>query len=495
MQLFVKLFKNSLTQVIILSFLFLCFVSIGIGNEAFWLDESETVMWSYVSLPDLLKITAESNHAPTYYAAMHIWILVGDDSEEWTRFLSALFMTASVPIIYLFGRIVNNHRTGIFCILIFASSPYIYSFAQEARPYAMLVFFGAVSMMCMAMWVRDVIHEKRPEFIGIGWKHKKIKSNLLWLLFIISTTILITTHHTAVLFPVIASAAYFIIMLFSKYRTINFINLFIVNFIIILLYLPFLPFFIISLNLFVQEPISFFYAMNQINMVYGNNSIRITAIIIGFSTIFMLWKWYKYKQWHWMVFLLIMWLGMLVLVACIGIAHGSVLKHRTLIWTFVPLVIMIGAGMTHMKWSYVLVACLVGLNIGGIFLDNSHVKSEWNRIVYNISSEYQTNDAVVICPDYYHKVFLLYWDENTTDLWGYKQGNKEIYPMTDLNSNLTHNRFKSNTYDKEILTAQYDRIWVVLNTAYQPCGDIDYGESVYSIDYGPVEVSLYETGE
>ena len=97
---FIKLSKNSITQVASLTFLFLCFVYIGIGNgnEAFWFDESETVMWSYVSLQDLSKVTAESNHTSIYYAVVYIWRLAGNDSEIWIRFLSALLMAASVPI-------------------------------------------------------------------------------------------------------------------------------------------------------------------------------------------------------------------------------------------------------------------------------------------------------------------------------------------------------------------------------------------------------------
>lgn len=492
MQIFIKLLKNPTIQVISLIFLFLCFVSIGIGNEAFWLDESQTIVWSYVPLSDLPNIAAKSNHASTYYAVMHAWRFIGDDSETWIRFLSALFMAASIPFVYLFGRIVNNHRTGVFCILIFASSSYIYYFAQEARPYAMLVFFGSVSMTCMAMWVRNVIHEKRPEFIGMGWKHGNIKSDLLWLLFIISTLILITIHHTAVLFPVISSSAYFIIMLFSKYRIINFINLLIVNCIIILLYLPFLPFFLISLSSFEQESVLFFYAMRQINMVYGNDSIRISALIIACSVIFMLWKWYTYKQWHWIVFLIIMWLGMLVLVTGIGTTYGSVLKHRTLIWTFVPLVIIIGAGMTHIKWSNILLVCLIVLNMGGIVLDNRNTKSEWDDIASSISSEYKINDAVIICPHYYHKLFLLYWDKDTTNLWGHGRDERKIYLKGDLNNNTPIYRYRNNPYLKDIFTTQYDRIWTITHTGYKLCNNIDYGESIYSTNYGRVKVLLHK---
>ena len=171
-------------------------MSIGIGNESLWLDEAESWVWSLVPLAELSAVTGYSNHAPTYYTTLHGWRLIGGESETWLRLLSALFMALTVPVVYLLARTVSkDHKTGMFSALVFASSPFAYAFGQEARPYAMLTFFGGVGILCIAAKIRECVTGEAPVAVGRGWSEGRIESDLLWLGFMAASLVVITTHH------------------------------------------------------------------------------------------------------------------------------------------------------------------------------------------------------------------------------------------------------------------------------------------------------------
>ena len=171
---------NPAAQVAALTLAAFGLMSIGIGNESLWLDEAESWVWSLVPLAELSAVTGYSNHAATYYATLHGWRLIGGDSETWLRLLSALFMALTVPVVYLLARTVSDHKTGMFSALVFASSPFVYAFGQEARPYAMLTFFGAVGILCMAAKIRECVTGQT-------------ESDLYWPGFMAASLVVITT--------------------------------------------------------------------------------------------------------------------------------------------------------------------------------------------------------------------------------------------------------------------------------------------------------------
>ena len=520
-----KIFSIFQTNIIIIFFIiiFLCAVFIGIDNEPLWLDEAETLMWSHVPLLDLPTVTADSNHMPTYYAIVHGWRLIGNDSEMWLRILPALFIASSIPIIYLLGRIIANNKAGIFSMLVFASSPYIFRFAQETRPYAMLVFFGAVAILCLSVHVRDLIHKKSPNIIGMGWKQHQIKNDLLWVIFVLCTLIMIITHHTALLFPFIAFGSYFIVSCFSIYWKIYWFNIGIAILVLGVMYLPFLPLFITSFGIFEQNSVYIRHGIIQLLSVYGNALMPITTLpIICCSVIFVLWRWLKGNEWQWAFILMSFWIGMLALVLLIGIEYGSVFKERIFIWTFIPLAIMAGVGISMVKWSHVVISLLIIFNLVAIFIYNvggdapwdgitnmiaqqnkfgifvqnhTYAKTPWDEISSHISRQYEKGDTIVLCPDYSHKVFFIYWNKYDIDMWGYNLEKKEVYQMYDLNSNISFNMRTSSTYPVEILDARYDRIWSISRMGNQECLGINYGKIIEHAEWNgfTTEVFLYDT--
>jgi mannosyltransferase len=90
--------------------------------------------------------TSESN-PPLYYVLAWGWAKPFGTGEVGLRSLSALFGAATVPVGYLIGRQLASRRAGLLLAALIAVNPMLIWYSQEARSYALLVFFGALSML------------------------------------------------------------------------------------------------------------------------------------------------------------------------------------------------------------------------------------------------------------------------------------------------------------------------------------------------------------
>jgi mannosyltransferase len=89
--------------------------------------------------------TSESN-PPLYYVLVWGWSKALGTGEVGLRSLSALFGAATVPVGYLIGRQLSTRRVGLILAALLAFNPMLIWYSQEARSYALLVFFAAVSL-------------------------------------------------------------------------------------------------------------------------------------------------------------------------------------------------------------------------------------------------------------------------------------------------------------------------------------------------------------
>ena len=151
----------SKTQSILLSLVFLMLVATAlrffeIDKHALWMDEAYSLWFSRQTLKDLWTVIPTFEpHPPLYYTLLHGWSIFGG-SETALRSLSAIVGIATVPVIYVLGRIVCGPRDGRWvgfgAALILAASPIHVQFGQEARSYAFLAFAVAVTL-CGAAWL------------------------------------------------------------------------------------------------------------------------------------------------------------------------------------------------------------------------------------------------------------------------------------------------------------------------------------------------------
>jgi mannosyltransferase len=120
----------------------------SLGLQSYHHDEVITAMrvipGSFQEMLHRVK-TSESN-PPLYYVLAWGWAKAFGTGEFGLRSLSALFGAATVPVGYLIGRQLTSRRAGLTLAALIALNPMLIWYSQEARSYAPLVFFGALSM-------------------------------------------------------------------------------------------------------------------------------------------------------------------------------------------------------------------------------------------------------------------------------------------------------------------------------------------------------------
>jgi mannosyltransferase len=127
----------------------------GLAAKSLWLDEAVSVEIARLHWPDFFLILwhREANMA-AYYLVLRFWLLLGD-SEGFVRGLSLLFSVATVPILYFVGARLFGRTAGLLAAWLLAINAYHVRYAQEARGYAMVVFFAAVATLLLVRNVQD----------------------------------------------------------------------------------------------------------------------------------------------------------------------------------------------------------------------------------------------------------------------------------------------------------------------------------------------------
>jgi uncharacterized membrane protein len=124
---------------------------------------------------------------PLYYALAWVWTQLTGTGPWGLRSLSALAGVATIPVAFLVGRELRGNRTGCLAAALVAVNPMLIWYSQEARAYALLAFFCALSLLYC-------VRALRPE-------HEDEKRSLvLWGVF---SALALATHYFAV-FPLAA---------------------------------------------------------------------------------------------------------------------------------------------------------------------------------------------------------------------------------------------------------------------------------------------------
>jgi hypothetical protein len=127
-----------------------CLGLIRIGWPALWADELAT--WGMVTIPwgqawPVLQHTDATLGA--YYAVMHVWVSVLGGSDVILRLPSVLAMAGAAGLTAGIGTRLATPRVGLLSGLVFAVLPATSRYGQEARPYALVVFAGALSTLAL----------------------------------------------------------------------------------------------------------------------------------------------------------------------------------------------------------------------------------------------------------------------------------------------------------------------------------------------------------
>jgi uncharacterized membrane protein len=155
---------------------------------------------------------------PLYYALAWVWTQVTGTGPWGLRSLSAIAGVATIPVAYLIGRELRGRRAGLLAAALVAVNPMLIWYSQEARAYALLAFFCALSLLYCVRALR----------VGEELDPRDDKRNLvLWGVF---SALALATHYFAV-FPLAAE----VILLLRRRGRAALAGLWIIAFVAILL--------------------------------------------------------------------------------------------------------------------------------------------------------------------------------------------------------------------------------------------------------------------
>ena len=121
----------------------------SLGVQSYHHDEVITAMRVIPgSFTEMLgEVKGSESNPPLYYVLAWGWAKAFGSGEVGLRSLTALFGAATVPVAFLIGRELASNRAGLIGAALVAVSPMLIWYSQEARSYALLVFFGALALL------------------------------------------------------------------------------------------------------------------------------------------------------------------------------------------------------------------------------------------------------------------------------------------------------------------------------------------------------------
>lgn len=243
-------------------------------DQSMRLDESQSLWQTSHSLGGIIYIVAQDVHLPFYHILLHFWQQWLGDGIATARLLSLLFFAASIPIIYLLGRNYFNKSVGLFAALLFAISPFMNWFGNEARMYSLITFLALVN-----------------QYLFLRIFRKEETSKLIWFGYGLSALIGIYTHYFFIL--LLASQALFFLFNYRQFHQNTWKRF---GLIIIFLLVALAPWaiYVNQLGLasnyrpIIPEPsvISIFNAFSQ--LIAGFHDDRINSLILSFWPILVL---------------------------------------------------------------------------------------------------------------------------------------------------------------------------------------------------------------
>jgi hypothetical protein len=177
--------KRAVLLVWVLSFLALGLRLYRLSDQAFWLDEIYSVLTAKSSWNQIYAHSTQvSNSLPTYFLILRAILPESNTDIEWVaRLPSALAGALSVPVfiglVYCWRR---NTRVALLAGLLLAVNPLHIWYSQEARAYALMLFFGLLAMLFLEL----ALFSRRSEWLT---------------LYLFSVFPAVALHRSALIFP------------------------------------------------------------------------------------------------------------------------------------------------------------------------------------------------------------------------------------------------------------------------------------------------------
>lgn len=491
--------------------------------KGMWLDETISVWLAAHPIPEMLQwVLRIDQHPPLYYLLLHYWMaLIGNTAYD-VRLLSVLFGAGTIPIIYLIGKRLSGSVMGVAAAVILALSPFHIYYAQEARMYTFLTFNAAVAIYALVRLLTDP-NSARPigsqlrEYLlalrasepvkqdarsaqefsykdesrsqsGLkGWIFRRrwlpiqmIETDLAWVAFIVFSTATMLSHNTAILFPFATNLIVLGLMLVQRNRKSgtepvlqapSFWNWVKAQIGILLLWSPWLFSFIkqaraVQERFWIPEP-----TWDLIIQVL-KNFLNASAPLPD-SQARLIWSLY-------------------ILVLCLGLIHfrkrfsqfillaalfalpilGELIVSiwrpifwgRTLIWTTIPLFLILAAGVAQFRFRFLIMIVLGTLSTINLFGASDYFrfyqKEDWSTAAGYVANFAEKDDLVLFNSNFVEIPFNYYFE---TYEEGYSiQVEKRGLPLDLFDSGIPEPLMTTQDIPGLIaLLNEHERVWLV----------------------------------
>ena len=196
----------------------------GLAEKSYWDDELLSILHarSLNNIPALLALQYGNAHPPLYFLLLRFWMMLGGQSEGWTRLLSVLLGLPALVLIFLIGKRLHSDKAGLWASLLYAIMPLMLIYNRELRMYSLFV-----TLSCLTLYLLLRIME------GEKWHW--------WVLYSLATFLTLIAHYHGLL-VLFAQGLFFLIYALRSGRPFpKLLHFGLAAGAALLLFLPFLP--------------------------------------------------------------------------------------------------------------------------------------------------------------------------------------------------------------------------------------------------------------
>ncbi len=503
-----------------------------LNTKGLWLDETFSVWMASHRVADILQwIVRIDQHPPLYYLLLHYWIALNGDTPYYVRLLSALFGAGTIPIIYWIGKRISGAMMGVAAAVLLAFSLFNIFYAQETRMYTLLTFNAAAAIYALVRLLtdsravrpigsqfREYLHAWRTpgpaeptredEFSykymyqgQTGWRAwifghrwlpiRAIETDLAWVALIVFSAATLYSHNTAIFFPLATNIFVLGLMLFQRtkktgaqlpFQPPSFWNWAKAQIGILLLWIPWIFPFIKQASVVYQRfwiPELTWDAVMQVFRFFLFSAASISANLaivmwIVYALLFGLGLAHYRKKISQFLFLAalfaIPFLGELIVSIWRPIFLG-----RTLIWTTIPLFLVLAAGIAQLKNRFLIFVVLVSLGTINLFSAGDYYryyqKEDWNTAAGYVAGFAEKDDLILFNSNLVEIPFNYYFKPLET--YYYLQVDKRGVPFDLFDSGILEPKMTANDVPALIgLVSGHHRVWLVYshNSYTDPLG-------------------------
>jgi len=155
----------------------------------YWIDEGLSVGIASHPLGHIPSLLGQDGSPPLYYLVLHVWMSIWGRGEVATHALSLVFALLTIPAAYWAGSSLFDRRAGLVCAALAAGAPYLTTYAQETRMYALLTLLSLIACASFT----EVFVRRRRGYLPV---------------FVVSLAAALYTHNWAIFLALTAGAAF-----------------------------------------------------------------------------------------------------------------------------------------------------------------------------------------------------------------------------------------------------------------------------------------------